>query len=35
VAVAGTVMASGFLVYFINVSLTMLTRPLPAAQVCE
>ena len=35
VAGAGTVMASGFLAYFVNVSLTMLTRPLPAAQVCE
>jgi len=35
VAVAGTVMAAGFLAYFANIALTMLSRPLPAARVCE
>ena len=35
VAIAGTVMASGFLAYFANIVLTMLYRPLPVARVCE
>ena len=35
VAAAGTTMAAGFLVYFLNVSLTMLIRPAPVARACE
>ena len=35
VAVTGTVMAAGFLVYFVNIALTMLYRPLPVVQACD
>lgn len=34
-AIAGTMMAGGFLAYFTNIALTMLSRPLPAARVSE
>jgi cbb3-type cytochrome oxidase subunit 1 len=34
-AIAGTMMAAGFLAYFINIALTMLSRPLPVAQISE
>ena len=35
VAIAGTLMAGGFLCYFTNLTLTMLSRPLPVARVSE
>ena len=35
VAIAGTLMAGGFLCYFANLTLTMLSRPLPVARVSE
>lgn len=35
VAIAGTVMAAGFLAYFANIALTMLSRPLTAVRVNE
>jgi cytochrome c oxidase cbb3-type subunit 1 len=35
VAVAGTLMAGGFLAYFTNLTLTMLSRPLPVARMSE
>jgi len=35
VAVAATVMTAGFFAYFANIALTMLSRPLPVAQVSE
>jgi cbb3-type cytochrome oxidase subunit 1 len=35
VAIAGTLMAGGFLAYFANITLTMLSRPLPVARISE
>ena len=35
VSVAATVMAAGLCAYFANIALTMLSRPLPVARVCE
>lgn len=35
VAIAGTMMAGGFLAYFANITLTMLSRPLPVARISE
>jgi len=35
VAIAGTIMAAGFVAYFANITLTMLSRPLPVARVCD
>ena len=34
-AIAGTMMAGGFLAYFTNILLTMLSRPLPVARISE
>jgi cytochrome c oxidase cbb3-type subunit 1 len=34
-AIAGTLMAAGFLAYFCNITLTMLSRPLPVARISE
>lgn len=35
VSIAATVMAAGLFAYFANIALTMLSRPLPVARVCE